>query len=182
MVATANYFVYPLSMDAATLLPVLTVDPDLERDSADLYDALSNLVRVYQFRDRDRICCYDVSVTQCYALEGLVRLGGMTLNELAAHLFLDKSTASRVVDALERKGYVARTTHPRDRRSVLLEATATGRALEGKIREEILCEEQKLLADFPHEVRQAMTQLLSRLARAANSRVETGGGSCCRIP
>jgi MarR family 2-MHQ and catechol resistance regulon transcriptional repressor len=169
-------------MDAATLLPVLTVDPDLERDSADLYDALSNLVRVYQFRDRDRICCYDVSVTQCYALEGLVRLGGMTLNELAAHLFLDKSTASRVVDALERKGYVARTTHPRDRRSVLLEATATGRALEGKIREEILCEEQKLLADFPHDVRQAMTQLLSRLARAANSRVETGGGSCCRIP
>jgi MarR family 2-MHQ and catechol resistance regulon transcriptional repressor len=168
-------------MDAA-LLPVLTVDTDLERDSADLYDALSNLVRVYQFRDRDRICCYDVSVTQCYALEGLVRLGGMTLNELAAHLFLDKSTASRVVDALERKGYVARTTHPRDRRAVLLEPTGTGRALEGKIREEILCEEQKLLADFPHEVRQAMTQLLSRLARAATSRVETGGGSCCRIP
>jgi MarR family 2-MHQ and catechol resistance regulon transcriptional repressor len=169
-------------MDAATLLPVLTVDPDLEQDSADLYDALSNLVRVYQFRDRDRICCYDVSVTQCYALEGLVRLGGMTLNELAAHLFLDKSTASRVVDALERKGYVARSTHPQDRRAVLLEATETGRALEGKIREEMLIEEGKLLADFPHDVRQAMTQLLRRLARAAAGRVETGGGSCCRIP
>ena len=169
-------------MDAATLLPVLNVDPDLEQDSADLYDALSNLVRVYQFRDRDRICCYDVSVTQCYALEGLVRLGGMTLNELAAHLFLDKSTASRVVDALERKGYVARSTHPQDRRAVLLEATGTGRALEGKIREEMLIEEGKLLADFPHDVRQAMTQLLRRLARAAAGRVETGGGSCCRIP
>jgi MarR family transcriptional regulator, 2-MHQ and catechol-resistance regulon repressor len=169
-------------MAAATLLPVLNVDPDLEQDSADLYDALSNLVRVYQFRDRDRICCYDVSVTQCYALEGLVRLGGMTLNELAAHLFLDKSTASRVVDALERKGYVARSTHPQDRRAVLLEATETGRALEGKIREEMLIEEGKLLADFPHDVRQAMTQLLRRLARAAAGRVETGGGSCCRIP
>ena len=169
-------------MDAAAFLPVLTVDPELERDSADLYDALSNLVRVYQFRDRDRICCYDVSVTQCYALEGLVRLGGMTLNDLAAHLYLDKSTASRVVDALERKGYVARTAHPRDRRSVLLEATATGRTLENKIREEILVEEQKLLTDFPHDVRQAMIQLLSRLARAAAGRVETGSGSCCRIP
>lgn len=169
-------------MDAATLLPVLTVDPDLERDSADLYDALSNLVRVYQFRDRDRICCYDVSVTQCYALEGLIRVGSMTLNELAAHLFLDKSTASRVVDALERKGYVARTQHPKDRRAVLLEATPTGRTLEGRIREEILAEEQQLLADFPHEVRRAMTELLSRLGRAANSRVEAGGGSCCRLP
>lgn len=169
-------------MDAATLLPVLTVDPELEQDSADLYDALSNLVRVYQFRDRDRICCYDVSVTQCYALEGLVHLGGMTLNDLAAHLYLDKSTASRVVDALERKGYVARTPHPQDRRAVLLEATETGRALENKIRSEMLVEEQKLLADVPHDARQAMIQLLSRLARAAASRVETGGGSCCRIP
>lgn len=169
-------------MDAANLLPVLTGDPDLEKDSADLYDALSNLVRVYQFRDRDRICCYDVSVTQCYALEGLVHRGGMTLNELAAHLFLDKSTASRVVDALERKGYVARTPHPKDRRAVLLEATPNGRALESRIREEILAEEQQLLADFPHEVRRAMTELLARLGRAANSRVEAAGGSCCRLP
>jgi MarR family transcriptional regulator, 2-MHQ and catechol-resistance regulon repressor len=169
-------------MDTAALLPVLTSDPDLERDSAELYDALSNLVRIYQFRDRDRICCYDVSVTQCYALEELVRRGGMTLNDLAAHLYLDKSTASRVVDALERKGYVARTQHPRDRRAVLLEATEAGRTLEGKIREEILTEERHLLAGFPHEVRQAMTQLLGKLARAAASNVEAGGGSCCRIP
>jgi SAM-dependent methyltransferase len=29
-----------------------------------LYAALSDLVRVYQFRDRDRICCHDISVTQ----------------------------------------------------------------------------------------------------------------------
>ncbi len=90
---------------------------------------------IYQFRDRDRICCYDVSVTQCYALEALVRRGGMTLNDLAAHLYLDKSTASRVVDALERKGYVDRPPHPDDRRALLLEATAAGRALDGKIRD-----------------------------------------------
>ena len=51
-----------------------------------LYAALSDLVRVYQFRDRDRICCHDISVTQCYALEALVRLGPRTLNELAAAL------------------------------------------------------------------------------------------------
>src|SRR5262245_24559669 len=93
------------SMDTATLLPVLTSDPDLARDTEELYDALEDLLRVYQFRDRDRICCFDISVSQCYALEGLVRRGSMTLNDLAAHLYLDKSTASRVIDALERKGH-----------------------------------------------------------------------------
>jgi MarR family 2-MHQ and catechol resistance regulon transcriptional repressor len=169
-------------MDTANLLPILASDPALARDTEELYDALEDLLRVYQFRDRDRICCFDVSVSQCYALEGLVRRGGMTLNDLAAFLYIDKSTASRVVDALERKGYVARLPHPQDRRAVLLEATPSGRELEARIRESILAEERQLLADFAPEVRQAMTLLIRRLARAASKAVEASGGSCCRIP
>jgi hypothetical protein len=35
-----------------------TADPRLDQDAAALYDALSDLIRVYQFRDRDRICCH----------------------------------------------------------------------------------------------------------------------------
>jgi DNA-binding MarR family transcriptional regulator len=176
---------YPDFVSSTTTLPT-SADTALEQDTAELYDALSELVRVYQFRDRDRICCYDVSVTQCYGLEALVRRGGMTLNDLAALLYLDKSTASRVVDALERKGYVTRRPHPDDRRAVLLEATAAGRALEGKIRDSILAEERQLLAGFAPDVRQAMTQLLRQLARATAMRGEGGGGcgvengaSCC---
>ena len=166
-------------MSPETTLPSVATDPLLEQDTAEVYDALSELVRVYQFRDRDRICCYDVSVTQCYALEALVRRGGMTLNDLAAQLYLDKSTASRVVDALERKGYVTRLTHPEDRRAVLLDATPAGRALEGKIRDSILAEEREMLAGFAPDVRQAMAQLLRRLARATAARTGGGATSCC---
>jgi len=168
------------------LVAETAADPALARDTAELYDALSDLVRVYQFRDRDRICCHDVSVTQCYALEALVRQGGMSMNDLAARLYLDKSTASRVVDALERKGYVTRLPHPEDRRAVILEASAAGRALEGRIRDEILAEEQELLAGFAPEVRQAMTQLLRQLTRAVSdrgaARSACGPGSCCPAP
>ena len=166
-------------MSPETTLPSVATDPLLEQDTAEVYDALSELVRVYQFRDRDRICCYDVSVTQCYALEALVRRGGMTLNDLAAQLYLDKSTASRVVDALERKGYVTRLTHPEDRRAVLLDATPAGRALEGKIRDSILAEEREMLAGFAPDVRQAMAQLLRRLARATAARTGGGATNCC---
>jgi DNA-binding MarR family transcriptional regulator len=168
------------------LVAETAADPALPRDTAELYDALSDLVRVYQFRDRDRICCHDVSVTQCYALEALVRQGGMSMNDLAARLYLDKSTASRVVDALERKGYVTRLPHPEDRRAVILEASAAGRALEGKIRDEILAEEQELLAGFAPEVRKAMAQLLRQLTRAVSDRGAAknacGPGSCCPAP
>jgi DNA-binding MarR family transcriptional regulator len=154
-------------------------DPELKEDARALYDALSELIRIYQFRDRDRICCYDVSVTQCYALEALVAENGMTMNSLAAHLYLDKSTTSRVVDALERKGYVKRSTHPEDGRSISLQVTPEGCALHSRIVAGILKEERELLSEFRPEVRQSMIQLLMRLARAAEHRMKAGGGTCC---
>src|SRR5688500_8387945 len=49
----------------AHALPVLGSDRQLEAETRELRRALSELVRVYQFRDRDRICCYDISVSQC---------------------------------------------------------------------------------------------------------------------
>ena len=33
----------------------------LDRDALAMHEAVADLVRVYQFRDRDRICCHDVS-------------------------------------------------------------------------------------------------------------------------
>lgn len=141
--------------------------------------ALTDLVRVYQFRDRDRICCYDVSVTQCYALEALVLRGPLTLNALASELYLDKSTASRVVDGLEAKGYVTRRPHPESRRSLLLAATPSGRRLHARIEAELVAQEERLLAEFAPDVRRAMTGVLENLGRAAAARIEVSGGACC---
>jgi DNA-binding MarR family transcriptional regulator len=174
-------FCYDLALVRARPAPdnAISKDAVLNEDTRALYDALSELIRIYQFRDRDRICCYDVSVTQCYALEALVAQSAMTMTSLAAHLYLDKSTTSRVVDALERKGYVKRLSHPEDGRSILLEVTPVGRALHGRIVAGILKEERELLRDFRTEVRHSMIHLLRRLARAAERRVQDGGGTCC---
>ncbi|MGH7475110.1 MAG: MarR family winged helix-turn-helix transcriptional regulator [Longimicrobiales bacterium] len=155
--------------------------PAGEGTTVAFHRALTELVRVYQFRDRDRICCYDISVTQCYALDSVILRGPMTLNELAAQLYLEKSTASRVADGLEKKGYIVRRPNPASRRSVLLEATASGRALHGRIERAILAEEAALLADFPEETRRSMTRLIEALARSAAQRVDTSGGSCCSV-
>lgn len=163
-------------------LPIAGQDSALEADTEQLHRALTDLVRVYQFRDRDRICCYDVSVTQCYALEAVALEGPMMLNQLAARLYLDKSTASRVVDALEKKGYVERQPSPEDRRALRLVATAAGRDLYARIDADILAGERALLAEFPSDVRQSMTTLIGQLARAAAARIDSSGGTCCTIP
>ncbi len=152
----------------------------MDADAAELHDALSELVRVYQFRDRDRICCHDISVTQCYAIEALVRRGPSGLNELAAELYLDKSTASRVVGTLERKGYLRRAPHPDDGRAIVLSVTAAGRRLHDRIRTDLVTEAKQLLGDIEPEVRRGTARLLLRLARAAAARSGvTPGSGCC---
>jgi MarR family transcriptional regulator, 2-MHQ and catechol-resistance regulon repressor len=164
-----------------SLVQIRGTDPELETDARELRGALSELIRVYAFRDRDRICCYDVSVTQSNALDVLVARGPLTLNDLAAELYLEKSTASRIVDGLEKKGYALREENPESKRSILVQVTAEGAALQRQIERDLLEEEMRLLEEFEPEVRQAAARMVTRLARAAAARVDTSGGTCCSV-
>jgi len=151
----------------------------LDRDARNLYEALGDLVRLYQFRDRNVICCNDVSVTQCYALQALARGGTMTQGTLARELFLDKSTTSRVVETLGRKGYVARRLHPDDARVVHVRLTQKGRALQHRIEERLVDEDRRLMAGLAPDVRRAATELIRGLARTAAERMGVDGTMCC---
>jgi MarR family 2-MHQ and catechol resistance regulon transcriptional repressor len=158
----------------------------LDRDAADLQAAVADLVRVYQFRDRDRICCHDVSVTQCYALETLVHNGPMRLSTLAEHLFLDKSTTSRVISALVRKGYVEQRADAKDGRATTLSATRQGRRLCARITDDLVDQQKQLLQDLDPELRSGVVRVLRRVAQAADARfrsgVAIGTGAACCIP
>jgi len=152
----------------------------LTQDSEDLYEALNQLIRVYQFRDRDRICCYDVSVTQCYAVETLVKRGALRLQVLAEEMFLDKSTASRVIDTLERKGYVSRVEDDEDRRAVRIQATDSGRELYAKIRADLIAEERAMIENLSAEARQGALSLLRQITRATEIRCGLVS-ECCPV-
>ena len=155
-------------------------NPNLQKEAKALHAAVSDLVRIYQFRDRDKICCYDISVTQCYALETLVERGPSRSHALAEVLRLDKSTTTRVVDALVRKGYVERLPDPEDARAVSLRVTSDGRKLYEQINSELIAQQIDLIRDLDPEVCTAATEILRRLARAAQARFVSGVsvGSC----
>ena len=162
-------------------MPTTSLDPTLARDAERLSDALEDLLRVVQFRDRDRACCYDVSVSQCYALGRVVDAEGLTVNDLAASLYLDKSTASRIANSLVDKGYLARARDPEDGRVVRLLATPAGSALCRRIQADISEEYADMLSEFGSEVRAGIIQLVGRLGRSFAARVEVSGGSCCVV-
>ena len=157
---------------------------ELAHDAAALQAAVSELVRVYQFRDRDRICCHDISVTQCYALETLVEHGPMRSSALAERLFLDKSTTSRVAATLVKKGYVEQRADEADGRATALQVTATGRRLYRRITDDLVEQQKQLLQDLDPDVRDGVITVIRGLTRAADSRFRSGvsvgpGAGCC---
>lgn len=155
----------------------------LDRDALALQGAVADLVRVYQFRDRDRICCHDVSVTQCHALETLIEQGPLRMGALAQRLFLDKSTTSRVIATLVKKGYVEQQPDASDGRATTLSATRRGRALCARINADLVAQQRALLEDFDPAVRAGVVDVIRRLAQVSDARFRTGtsvgGASCC---
>lgn len=154
------------------------MEPD---DAERLHDTLSDLMRLHQFRDRNAICWQGISVTQCYALEAIVRRGPSNLKDVAEWLHLDKSTTSRVLDSLVRKSYVGRTRHPDDPRSVLLQPTPAGRRLHHRIRQALITQTQQIIRDLSPASRRGAIELLGRLGAATAARMARGA-ACAKGP
>lgn len=62
----------------------------------------------------------------CVVLE--CNSGPQTVRQLAAQLNISKPAVSRAADRLENASFVMRVNDPKDRRSVLLQLTSSGRA------------------------------------------------------
>lgn len=141
---------------------------------AAFYEALQALLRVYQFRDRDRVCYGDVTPHDCYALEAIERAAELPVSRLAEELGLHKSNASRIASGLARRGYVSRRTAAGDGRSVLLRLTPLGRARHAGVRQRVQAAQGRILRRFPAAARGEFVRLLRELRREAESRF---GGS-----
>jgi MarR family 2-MHQ and catechol resistance regulon transcriptional repressor len=142
----------------------------IDQDAEQLYEALSHLVRVYQFRDRDRSCCKSLSVTQCYALEHVINAGPARVQSLATELFLDKSNASRLVNSLVKDGLVCRVPDATDGRAVAITATLKGEAIYESIRSDLVGEARNLSRDLSKEARDGAIKMFRRFAKATEQR------------
>jgi DNA-binding MarR family transcriptional regulator len=89
-------------------------------------------------------------------------------------LLLDKSTTTRVVDALERKGYVERRTDAVDARALSLEITRSGRSLYETINRELIAQQAEIIAGFDRDACAMATEVIRRLIKAAEARFVSG--------
>lgn len=106
-----------------------------------------------------------LSVQQVRLL-GILRDREPTINELAAHLGVDKSSMSGAVARAERRGLVSRTTDTQDGRAVRIHLEAAGRALVDAASERFAEDACALLGVLSERQRDQWTVLTRRLIMA----------------
>jgi MarR family 2-MHQ and catechol resistance regulon transcriptional repressor len=149
-------------------------------EAADFHRTLQDLIRLHGSRDRERAALYDVTPAGARTVELLDRLGAISLNALATELFVDKSTASRVVGCLEDNGYVRRVSDPDDRRALRLELTGDGIALARQLHADAVWEMNALLSSFDAAARHDTLAFLRRLTRTSAMHAGVTEATCCR--
>jgi DNA-binding MarR family transcriptional regulator len=116
---------------AAGTTPPPPAAPDTVIDAARLRVAIARLSR----RLRRHVLA-GLTPTQLSALATVERSGPLRLGDLAAAEGIAPSTLTRLVTALEERGYVDRTPVPGDARASTLAITAAGHSVLERIRQE----------------------------------------------
>lgn len=101
----------------------------------------------------------------------LIYLGGRAdaiMTELATAVDTPLSTATRIIDRLERKGLVVRSKSERDRRLVVISLSEKGRMIDNAIRENELAVVLKMLESLTKGEREILLELMAKVGKALN--------------
>lgn len=103
--------------------------------------------------------------------------GPLRLSELAHHLGLDVSTASRHVKRLEEHGCVQRASDPTDGRVCLVSLTAIGEGALDRVRDARQAALADIVKSWPARDRESLARLLERLLDDVVRRNEARDGA-----
>lgn len=105
-----------------------------------------------------------LTLSQYGLLEPLADRADARVSELAERAGIAPSTASRMLDALERRGIVARKREAQDRRSVAVELTRAGAEVLSREHDWLRAQQRDFFSHLPADERALAPDLLLRLA------------------
>lgn len=141
-----------------------------------LQERMVGFFRAFGLPQADQTPCgQTLSVSEAHALMELEPEHGLAQTELAARLRLEKSTISRLVTQLERRGWLDRQRSPRDGRVVLLRLTAQGQRVKEKVALARADKYARIFERLPEQEREAVLRALEALADAAEEHQSNEG-------
>jgi DNA-binding MarR family transcriptional regulator len=114
------------------------------------------------------------SLSESLAL-GFLAAGPRVQHELGAYLDLEKSTVSRLVAGMTRKGWVERARDPDNRRFQKVALTGPGREAAARIAEAVRQRHQRWLAALSQDEREALAVGLPALVRVMDGELGARG-------
>ncbi len=141
----------------------------------DMLLRVARLARALRFCRRDSVFCEDLTFWQYFILETVARHGRLPLSRLHAILAVEKSTTTRLVTPLVKRGLLTRQRRSGDGRAVVLALTEAGRDVCRRIRDCAAGYFEAVSARIPQERRQQVFEALALFAEA----LEEAGPGCC---
>ena len=139
----------------------------LEEGAERLHRLTKELIRRYQFRDWNQVCCYGISISQSHILDVLAEGGDLTMQQLARRMFKSVSTMTRVAGQLVRKGHIKRRQDAEDRRVVHVSITPQGKAILAAIHREMVESQKTTLQAIPSSEWAGAFKVLEALVQGA---------------
>jgi DNA-binding MarR family transcriptional regulator len=99
----------------------------------DLVDLLDEILWRFGSQSSEGYCCEDISYVEYRALRVLAKTESCTMQNLGQQLGFTKSGATRIVDRLERAGYVRRERNEDDHRVCCVTLTEAGQAMLNRV-------------------------------------------------
>ena len=105
----------------------------------------------------------DLTASEINALGNLADGHAKTTSQLGAAVGAKPTTLTGVLDRLERRGHITRTTSLTDRRATVITTTTAGRRVAKRIRKAMTDHEQQAVAGLPPESIEAFRAVLTAL-------------------
>lgn len=102
-------------------------------------------------------CGFPLSLSQVYALQELED-AALSVSDLAHRLHLERSSGSRLVDALVKENFVNRIINENNRREMLLSLTDKGERTIRQVREQSIHFYESILNDLPEHDQQMILE------------------------
>jgi DNA-binding MarR family transcriptional regulator len=115
---------------------------------AEAFAAMRRLSTEIDALDQRAADYFGINRTDLHVIDVLRSRGPLTASELARAVGLTSGGLSIALDRLERIGYVRRSQHPDDRRSVIVEATDALSPLEAEMFGSVADRTKKLLGSY----------------------------------
>ena len=149
-------------------------------ETEELAGLSAELVRRLRLLERREVACCGVPLSQAMVLQTLFQEGAKRMSDLAVILGVAQSTATRLVEPLERQGLIERHPAVADGRVVEAGLTASGREVAEKVVFGTLCCSQEILDRVPKANRSQVIDSMRVLVRALRDccAPDSASGAC----